>query len=599
VSAMWKKLKKRLSMLQHKKARLFVLIGIILFNLGLWFVSSLLSYWIQPEAYDDFFGALMKSGITWMLDPGFYDPETLLSIQIIAILTVIISMVSFTGGIIAYVSDAVGTFIEKSEEGTKPLYLYDHLLILNWNIKALELIADFCFDETGKDIVVVSPYPKKDIEAQIDAKLYDMPKKGARKVRVVVVQGNIVSKQVLDRVCIQAAKTIVIFSDEEQDAALQGYQADITAVKTLMLVDNISKSPLQTIIVEIKETKTRELIAERFAAKNEAFPRVIPMLSDELMGKLIAQTVFFPELNEVYAELMSSEGAEFYSAAEEDPLEYLKTHGHAIPLYRHKGRLYVVARNDADVAKQRSVPKVLPRTLSFQPMDETTTRTIVVFGKNNKIPYIVSSIRAFEHDGNVSSKVIQIPSADIATIREAVKDLTKVDTILLLSDDTTTSNKIDSDVLIALLLIQDVEVLKTASVVIELIDPRHFDIARSYGVEHTIISNRYVSHMMAQIAKNRELYYLYNDMLTYDESDEGVQTRELYVYPAKRFLKGPFPKTFASAFELVADVANSSEDVYQIVGVVQNQKIRIFSGDLDKAETISIANDDSLVIVSE
>lgn len=596
---MWKKLKKRLSMLQHKKARLFVLIGIVLFNLALWFVSSLLSYLIQPELYQNLFDAVMRSGITWMLDPGFYDPDTVLSIQIIAILTVLVSMVSFTGGIIAYVSDAVGAFIEKSEEGSKPLYLYDHLVILNWNIKALELIADFVYDENGKDIVVVSPYPKKEIETQIDAKLYDMPKKGARKVRVVVVSGNIVSKQVLDRVCIQSAKTIVIFSDEEQDASLQGYQADITAVKTLMLVDNISPSPLQTIIVEIKETKTRELIAQRFAKKGEAFPRVIPMLSDELMGKLIAQTVFFPELNEVYAELMSSEGAEFYSADEMDPREYLKTHGHAIPLYRHKGRLYVVAQNEAAVAKRRAVPKELPATLAFQPMDETGERTIVIFGKNNKIPYIIASIRAFEHDGNVTSKVITIPSADIASIQDAVKDLSKVDTILLLSEDMTTSRKIDSDVLIALLLIQDVEVLKTASVVIELIDPRHFDIAKSYGVEHTIISNRYVSHMMAQIAKNKELYYLYNDMLTYDESTEGEQTRELYVYPAKRFLKGPFPKTFASAFELVADVANSSKDVYQLVGVVHKQKTRIFSGDLDKPETIQIGEDDSLVIVSE
>lgn len=596
---MWKKWKKHLSILQHKKARLFVLLGIILFNLVLWFVSSLLSYLIQPELYGGLFDAIMKSGITWMLDPGFYDPETLLSIQIIAILTVIVSMVTFTGGIIAYVSDAVGTFIEKSEEGSKPLYLYDHLLILNWNIKALELIADFCYDEAGKDIVVVTPYEKKEIETLIDAKLYDMPKKGARKVRVVVVSGNIVSKQVLDRVCIQAAKTIVIFSDEEQDASLEGYQADITAVKTLMLVDNVSPDPNQTIIVEIKETKTRELIEERFAKKNEPFPRVIPMLSDELMGKLIAQTVFYPELNEVYAELMSSLGAEFYSTEEADPREYLKHHGHAIPLYRHKGRLYVVARNEDDLKKTRDTPKELPRTLSFLPQTQNADRTIVIFGKNNKIPYIIASIRAFEHDGNVTSNVITIPSADIASIQNAVKDLSKVDTILLLSDDKTTSKKIDSDVLITLLLIQDVEVLKNASVVIELIDPRHFDIARSYRVEHTIISNRYVSHMMAQIAKNRELYYLYNDMLTYDESDEGEQTKELYVYPAGSFLQGTFPKRFASAFELIADVANSSQDVYQIVGLVQNHKTLIFSGDLDKTGAVSIEKDDLLVIVSE
>lgn len=596
---MWKKLRKRLSILQHKKARLFVLIGIVLFNLGLWFVSSLLSYLIQPELYDGLFDAIMKSGITWMLDPGFYDPETLLSIQIIAILTVIVSMVTFTGGIIAYVSDAVGNFIERSEEGSKPLYLYDHLLILNWNIKALELIADFCFDEDGKDIVVVSPYERKEIEALIENKLYDLPNNMARKVKVVVLQGNIVSKQMLDRVCIQKAKTIVIFSDEEQSQISEGYHADITAVKTLMLVDHVSTDPSQTIIVEIKETKTRELMEERFRKESEAFPRVIPMLSDELMGKLIAQTVFFPELNEVYAELMSSEGAEFYSTDDASPIDYLKTHSHSIPLYRHKDRLYVVAANASDVKKTRIEAASLPKTLSFLPTTNQAKHTIVIFGKNNKIPYIKASIRAFEHDGNKTSEIIEIASADIDSIRKAVSGLSKVDTILLLSDDTTTSKKIDSDVLITLLLIQDVEILKNASVVIELIDPRHFDIAKSYRVEHTIISNRYVSHMMAQISKNRELYYLYNDMLTYDESDEGVQTKELYVYAAGRFLKGPFPKHFGSAYELIADIANSSNDDYQLVGLVKDGQTSVFSGNLDKSGPIELKKDDKLVVVSE
>jgi hypothetical protein len=296
---------------------------------------------------------------------------------------------------------------------------------------------------------------------------------------------------------------------------------------------------------------------------------------------------------------MSSAGAEFYSTDDEPPLDFLKRHSHAIPLYRHQGRLYVVSAKEEDVKKTRSVDRDLPKTLTFHPMTETLDHTIVIFGKNNKIPYIKASIEAFEHDGNVASHVIEIASSDIETIREAVKDLTKVDTILLLSDDKTTSKNIDSDVLITLLLIQDIEVLKQASVVIELMDPRHFDIAKSYRVEHTIISNRYVSHMMAQISKNRELYYLYNDMLTYDESDEGEQTRELYVYPAKRFLKGPFPKRFASVFELVADVANSSADRYQIVGVVQDHKTTIFSGNLDSSRFIEIAKEDKLVIVSE
>ncbi|MCK7484280.1 MAG: hypothetical protein MZU97_01055 [Bacillus subtilis] len=186
----------------------------------------------------------------------------------------------------------------------------------------------------------------------IENKLYDLKKQAKnQKLNIVVIKGNIFSKQVLDRVCIAAAKTILIFSDEGSLEEVDGYHADITAIKTLMLV-GISPNPDQTIIVEIRRGKTRSLIHEQFNQQRDGFARVIPLLSDELMGKLIAQTVFYPELNEVYAELMSSEGAEFYPTANADPLDYLKTHNHAVPLYSGNGKLYVVMAHDADVFKK-------------------------------------------------------------------------------------------------------------------------------------------------------------------------------------------------------------------------------------------------------
>jgi hypothetical protein len=597
---MWKKWKKRLSLMQHKRARLFVLLLIVLFNLGLWLVSSLASYLIQPSAYDNFFEAIMKSGITWMMDPGFYDPDTLLSIQLIAIATVLVSMVTFTGGIIAYVSDGIGTFIDKSEEGSKKLFVYDHILVLNWNVKALELIADYATDDEAQDIVVVSNHERKELEDLIENKLYDIRKKTKQNnLNIIIIKGNIFSKQVLDRVCIQDAKTILIFSDEETDLSIDGYHADITAIKTLMLVANVSPDPKQTIIVEIRRNKTRALIHERFNQQKDGFARVIPLLSDELMGKLIAQTVFYPDLNEIYAELMSSEGAEFYPAADQDPMEFLRTHNHAIPLYRHNGKLYVVAANDADVTKVRSTPLSDFVPLTFRKEGQKTEHTVVIFGKNNKIPYSLDSIKLFETDGNIHPIVITIDSNDIETITKAIENVPSIDTILLLSDDQTTSKEIDSDVLITLLLIQDIAKLNSASIVIELMDPRHFDIAKSYRIEHTIISNRYVSHMMAQISKNRELYYLYDDLLTYDAAEAEMQTKELYVYEANQFIQGPFPKVFSSAAQLIGSVAISSNDEYQLVGLVRDGHSWIFSGNLDTSGTVDLRETDKLVILSD
>ncbi|MCK7484281.1 MAG: hypothetical protein MZU97_01060 [Bacillus subtilis] len=201
-------------------------------------------------------------------------------------------------------------------------------------------------------------------------------------------------------------------------------------------------------------------------------------------------------------------------------------------------------RTTPTCSRKRATPLENFASLQFQPTAEKREHTIVIFGKNNKIPYILDSIKLFETDGNIHPVVIHIESNDIETISKAIADVPVIDTILLLSDDQTTSKEVDSDVLITLLLIQDIAKLHDTSIVIELMDPRHFDIAKSYRIEHTIISNRYVSHMMAQISKNRELYYLYDDLLTYDEAGATIQTKELYVYEAKRFIQGVFPMTF-------------------------------------------------------
>ena len=56
-------------------------------------------------------------------------------------------------------------------------------------------------------------------------------------------------------------------------------------------------------------------------------------------------------------------------------------------------------------------------------------------------------------------------------------------------------------VLVTLLTIQDLASKHQAEVIIELLDPRHYDIAQSYRIDNTIVSNEYISRMMTQLSK--------------------------------------------------------------------------------------------------
>ncbi len=77
---------------------------------------------------------------------------------------------------------------------------------------------------------------------------------------------------------------------------------------------------------------------------------------------------------------------------------------------------------------------------------------------------------------------------------------------------------------------------------IRLLDPRHVDIAQGYNIKNTIISNKYISRLMTQLSKDRYLYPLYEDLLTYDEDDAEDETYEVYTYRQSIF-ENPLPLT--------------------------------------------------------
>lgn len=597
---MFKKLWKSISMMQHKKARLFLLLSIVLFNIVLWFITSTLAYLIRPEIYANYLDAILNAGITWMLDPGSYDQTAPLSIRIITLATIIISMVTFTGGIIAYVADVLSSFVNRSEEGFRKIYVYNHILILNWNIKALELIADYASGEDAADIVVVSDYDRKFVEELVDNRLYEGNKasKKQRKINVIVVKGNVFSKQVLDKVCLTKAKSVVILSESAVSADGHSNHADINALKTLMLVTRLSANPKQTIIVEVTSDKTRQLIESQIVMGQEAKDRIIPLLSDELMGKLIAQILIYPALIEVYSQLMVTDGVEFYPVRIGNPMDYCLTHDRCVPVYQSEKHLYVLAQSRSAINHKRDNPITGIPEVHIVPQTVKRTISLVIFGKNNKLRFILDSIRQSEADCNITVKITLIESDDIDEIKESLSGMKHVDTLLLLSDEQLSKDELDSKVLITLLLIQDMEKLASASIIVELLDPRHLDIAKSYRIQHTLISNRYVSHMMAHISKNRDLFKIYDDLLTYDEPGSTAPSKELYSYVACCLFTDPFPLSFSSKAAFIASVCQSSKAAYLVIGMISDGQLELFSDHLEDGPFI-VKAEDIVIVVSD
>lgn len=588
------RLKKWLSIKKNQNARGILLISIICFNVLLWLVSSLIAYVIAPSHYGSVVKALWSSGITWMLEPGFYDPMVPVAIRIMSIIVILISMITFTGGIIGYVANVFSTIIDNAKKGKNTLFLYNHILILNWNYKGLELVADYRYDDETNTVVILSDLPKEQIEEDIKRKLYNKHQT-QKKLNIIVREGEVFSKSDLMSVCVEQAKTIIILADEDNHQSTT--HMDMLAMKTLMLVANLNLSDEQTILVEVKEQKSVCLINEYIAKNTERSHQILAILPDELMGRLIAQTLLMPMLNKVYKELFSFEGAEFYTVGDIVPRTYMETHHHAIPIYRHQHELYVLSESYDDLKSTREVPLSSYQPIELKDQSRYQEKHIVIFGKNHKLPYILDSIKLYEKENNTKIKVSLVESNEANDIQSYTDSSEKIDHILILSEDDLSKEEFDSDVLVTLLMTQELARKHQAEIIIELLDPRHFDIAQSYNVKNTIISNEYVSKLMTQLSKNRHLYDLFIDLLTYDPIDSESETYEVYAYQAKDIIKTNLPLHFKSHAELIYSIYMSGNQDNIIIGYAKNEHFEIFKGDLDRCEEMVIEPDDYLIMI--
>lgn len=214
-------------------------------------------------------------------------------------------------------------------------------------------------------------------------------------------------------------------------------------------------------------------------------------------------------------------------------------------------------------------------------------------------PYVRKTIEADVYDGDIIKKEIS----------DFVDSCEQDASILILSDDMALSEDIDANALTYLIYVQDIIQehvnripdfdKESIDVVVEIVNPKNYDVVRSYSVNNVILSNRYISKMMTQISTKESLYEFYKDILTYDELGVGkYDSKELYIKKVRRFFDEiPAPCT---AYELIRAVYDATPDDNKsiILGYIKpGGEMVLFSG---KQEEINVELDekDKLIIFS-
>ena len=428
-------------------------------------------------------------------------------------------------------------------------------------------------------------------------------------------------------------------------------------VQVAELTGAVDSDDDQKIIIEVENDWTLDLVNKIIASKQvHGKCNIIPVSVNRILGRLLSQFSLMPELNLVYKDLFSNKGMTFFSEpckeADENAYVKAKLHSctHAIPLTvmeQKEGRFaFYASEHEKDVQKTGHVGESAYKVFMNRQY-WVEQKNVIILGHNSKIKDIMDGFNSFRDEWNYVQEGREIMNilviddkahlekmdyykaypyvrktveADIYdqelifdTIEKFVDNNITDTSVLILSDDTVVNSDIDANAIANLIYVRDVINRKKASdptfdegkldVVVEILNPKHYDIVKSYSVNNVVISNRYISKMVTQLGEKDTLFDFYMDILTYDEEGSDLESKEIYVKKVCRFFDAtPAPCTVAELIRSVYEATSDpklpkSERTYSLVlgYVKQGGEMQLFSGDQNKME-LKLESTDKLII---
>ena len=433
------KFKEKLSIFIAKHPGRAVLLAILAFNIVFFLLASALisSLSLSGTEQMNFLEAAFCT-ITMILDAGCISfvvadiGQSGVVLTLVCLAIIIIGMISFTGAVIGYITNYISGFIENANAGNRRLIVSDHIVILNWNTRASEIINDLMYCVKKQVVVVLVKNRKDDVVKEIAERLTDtinrendalakynktFAKNYDQRITVIVREGDVFSSKQLRDISLEKARTVIILGDEynettctyqKQEQMSEFGKGNSQTVKTLMQVADITASESsfddQKVIVEITDDWTWEIVSRirDYKQINEKC-NIVPVRVNKVLGQLLSQFSIMPELNMVYRELLSNKGMSFFykEVAKNDNdmiLDYMKGHSRAIPLsiMEENGKLlgYYAALREEDIDinadKDDSTIKV-----DINNNFKMEYKHVIILGHNKKINDIMDGFAAF------------------------------------------------------------------------------------------------------------------------------------------------------------------------------------------------------------
>jgi voltage-gated potassium channel Kch len=479
--------------------------------------------------------------------------------------------------------------------------------------------------KNGAVVVILANQDKVEMEDAINERVPD-----TKNTRIICRSGSPIDLTDLEIASPHTARSIIVLAD--------GADPDTHVIKSVLAItNNPNRRPEPYhIVTQIRDPKNMDVV-KMLGAKDI----VQPILTNDLIARVVAQTSRQSGLSLVYTELMNFGGDEIYFSQE--PALSGKTYGEVLHAYE-ASTLMGIRKADGTIAMNPAMDtriqsgdqvfviaedddKIKLSGLSRIPLDESLIQVsgavskpkpekVLVLGFNRTGGIIIRELDNYVAKGSqvtivsdiydlekqlragirkLKNQKVTVKEGDIRD-RNLLESLeaTEYDHVIVLAYSHLEQQEADAITLITLLHLRDIAERDETpfSIISEMLDLRNRELAEAAKVDDFIVSEHLISLMTSQLSENAELMGVFTDMF----DPEGS---EIYLKPIGDYVMTGKPVNFYTVTEAARRrsetaigyrLMSESHDADKSYGVHTNPK---------KSERVSFSVEDKIIVIAE
>ena len=606
LKSLFLKFKAKKTLRTYQQPLLITIATLLLINLLVICIGAVFALVIDHTYYNDsfFMNSYLSAFITsarWMISPNsltLLDVNENRMLMVLAIIIVIVGMILFSGAIIATVTTALRTFIDKKSKAKGKIIVNNHFVILNWSSKVPEMIYNLMIKGFKHNIVILSDKSKEYVEGELKSLFLTNDVKQKIKANLIIKEGDSLLRGNLEDISIDKASQICVMVKEgmvdlDDDDVVN---SDLLNLKIVLKLGSFDLKEDCQIVVETDSDESRAQI-DNLSRKLASLRKLnIAAISfNKKIGQIIAQSLVMPQMSNLYTELFSFEGSQFYSLeSEQDIDDYMKTHNNAIPVHKDDN-LFVLSTSEENCQKTRSEEYSNDKKFKIAENKENQEANIFIIGENAKTKFLLQSLARSHDYGDVEYHYKHYEKMDIKSLIEDVKATEGIRKVLILSDDKVSADSYDANVFVALIELSKAFPQKEdITYITELLDSRNLASVKDFNIHNTIISNRMMSLLITQLALNKSSKKFFEKVLTISTAKKANDF-DIAIGDVTQSIVLKEDMTFESRADLLRTYYNTYEGTRILIGLVQNDEIVLLNEDQDKKEDIVLHKEDSFI----